>query len=109
MSKLFILWCRKSSRAAVFGLMLSGAAPILVLAQPQDSWTLEDSIRRVVEIAPEMRGAWAAVSARQGALQQAGVWPNPQIELRADDKMGKDDGTGGTDFTGSTRIHVGKF
>ncbi len=99
MSKLFILWCRKNSRAAAFGLMLFGAAPTLVLAQPQDSWTLEDSIRRVVEIAPEMRGAWAAVSARQGALQQAGVWPNPQIELRADDKMGKDDGTGGTDFT----------
>ncbi len=99
MSKLFILWCQKNSRAAVFGLMLSGAAPTLVLAQPQDSWTLEDSIRRVVEIAPEMRGAWAAVGARQAALQQAGVWPNPQIELRADDKMGKDDGTGGTDFT----------
>jgi cobalt-zinc-cadmium efflux system outer membrane protein len=32
-------------------------------------------------------------------MKQAGAWPNPQIELRADDKMGKDDGTGGTDFT----------
>ncbi|MFA5627770.1 MAG: TolC family protein [Thiohalomonadaceae bacterium] len=70
-----------------------------LLAQPQDSWTLEQSIRRAVEIAPEIRGSQAAVSARQGALQQAGAWPNPQIELRADDKIGKDDGTGGTGFT----------
>jgi len=98
MSKLFIFWCRKDSWAVLFGLVLLCAAPMSVLAQPQDTWTLEDSIRRVVEIAPETRGAQAAVSARQGALQQAGAWPNPQIELRADDKIGKDEGTGGTDF-----------
>jgi len=53
----------------------------------------------VVEIAPESTGAQAAVNARQGALEQAGAWPNPQIELRADDKIGKDEGSGGTDFT----------
>jgi len=97
----FYLWRRKNSWVAVFGLALAlfCAAPMSVLAQPQELWTLEDSIRRVVEIAPETRGARAAVSARQGALQQAGAWPNPEIELRADDKMGKDEGTGGNDFT----------
>tara|TARA_R110002050_G_scaffold57423_5_gene129174 strand:+ start:86780 stop:88081 length:1302 start_codon:yes stop_codon:yes gene_type:complete len=68
-------------------------------AQQQNKWTLEDSIRRVLEFAPETRGAQAAVSAKQGALQQAGAWPNPQIEVRIDDKMGKDKGTGGSDFT----------
>jgi outer membrane protein, heavy metal efflux system len=99
MLNFYYLGCRKNSRAAVFGLALSCAVPMSVLAQTQDSWTLEDSIRRVVEIAPETRGARAAVSARQGALQQAGAWPNPEIELRADDKMGKDEGNGGTDFT----------
>lgn len=47
-------WCRKNSRAAMFGFMLSCcAASFPVLAQPRDSWTLEESIRRVVEIAPE--------------------------------------------------------
>ncbi len=89
----------KNGRAAMFGIALSCAVPISVLAQLPDSWTLADSIRRVVEIAPEIRAAQAAVGARHGALQQAGAWPNPQIELRVDDKMGKDDGTGGTDFT----------
>ena len=98
MLNVFYLGCRKNSRAAVFGLVLSCAMPMSVLAQTQDVWTLEDSIRRVVEIAPEIRGAQAAISARQGALQQAGAWPNPQIELRADDRIGKDEGTGGTDI-----------
>lgn len=99
MLNFFYLGCRKNSLAAVFGLALFCTAPMSVLAQMQDSWTLEDSIRRLVEIAPETRGARAVVSARQGALQQAGAWPNPEIELRADDKMGKDEGTGGTDLT----------
>jgi len=62
-------------------------------------WTLADTVRRVMDIAPEVRGARAAVRAREGAFQQAGAWPNPRVELRADDKIGKDAGSGGTDFT----------
>lgn len=99
MFNVFYLRRRKNGRAVALWFLLSCTAPMSALGQPQGLWTLEDSIRRVVEIAPETRGAQAAVSARQGALQQAGVWPNPQIELRADDKIGKDAGTGGTDFT----------
>ncbi|WP_162893684.1 TolC family protein [Marinobacter sp. Arc7-DN-1] len=90
---------RKNRRAVVLWFLLSCTVPVSAMGQSQGIWTLEDSIRRVVEIAPEIRGAQAAVGARQGALQQAGVWPNPQIELRADDSIGKDAGTGGTDFT----------
>ncbi|NOZ55027.1 MAG: TolC family protein [Gammaproteobacteria bacterium] len=99
MFNIFYLKCRKSNWAMVFGGMLS-CVPILVLAQPQQAiWTLESSIRHVVDIAPEIRGAQALVNAHQGAMKQAGAWPNPEIELRADDKMGKDDGSGGTDLT----------
>lgn len=90
---------RKNRRAVVLWFLLSCIVPVSAMGQSQGIWTLEDSIRRVVEVAPEIRGAQAAVGARQGALQQAGVWPNPQIELRADDSIGKDAGTGGTDFT----------
>ena len=98
MLNIFYLGCRKNSRTAVFGLILLCVAPMPILAQPQDIWTLQDSIRRVMEIAPETRAAEAEVHARQGALQQAGAWPNPQIELNAGDKIGKDEGTGGIDF-----------
>lgn len=99
MFNVFYLRRRKNRRVAVPWFLLSCLAPMSALGQPQGSWMLEDSIRRVVEIAPETRGAQAAVSARQGALEQAGVWPNPPIELRADDKIGKEEGSGGTDFT----------
>ncbi len=85
-----------SMPGALLGLLI-GFGP--VLAQANDVWTLERSVRRVIERAPEVRGAQAAVDARQGALQQAGVWPNPRIELRVDDKLGRDDGAGGTDFS----------
>lgn len=71
-----------------------GTAPTLA----QD-WTLESSVHRAVEVAPELRAADAAVRMQEGALQQAGAWPNPDIELRLDNKIGKDAGTGGTDVT----------
>lgn len=99
MFNVFYLRRRNNRRVAALCFLLSCIAPMSALGQPQGIWTLEDSIQRVVEIAPESTGAQAAVNARQGALEQAGAWPNPQIELRADDKIGKDEGSGGTDFT----------
>lgn len=62
-------------------------------------WTLDATVRQALSVAPEIREAEAEVAARQGALQQAGAWPNPSIELRADQKLGLEDGRGGTDLT----------
>ncbi len=62
-------------------------------------WTLETSIRRTFEVAPEVRAAQAGVHAREAELTQAGAWPNPSVQVRADDRLGKDDGSGGYDFT----------
>jgi cobalt-zinc-cadmium efflux system outer membrane protein len=53
----------------------------------------------VLELAPERRAADAEVAARESELTQAGSWPNPTIDLRADDRLGQEDGRGGTDFT----------
>ena len=36
---------------------------------------------------------------REGELTQAGNFPNPTVEARADDKLGMEDGRGGTDLT----------
>lgn len=83
----------------VFGLLFGCIVLVPALAQSQEVWTLERSIRRVLEIAPEVKAARAEVKARQGALSQAGAWPNPEFELRGDDKIGKDTDTGGIDFT----------
>jgi cobalt-zinc-cadmium efflux system outer membrane protein len=85
-----------SSAIAVFwfvGTLTVGASADTVV------WTLESTIQRAAQVAPETRAADAEVGARQGELTQAGVWPNPTIDLRADDRLGQEDGRGGTDFT----------
>lgn len=58
-------------------------------------WTLKTSIERAVSVAPELRAAEAEVASRAGELRQAGAWPNPTLELRADEKLGIEDGRGG--------------
>ena len=68
-------------------------------AAEANHWTLESVIRRVIEVAPEIRQAEAEVAARVGELTQAQAWPNPTIGLRADNKLGQEDGRGGTDLT----------
>jgi len=63
------------------------------------TWTLSTSIEHVLQISPELRAANAEIDIRRGELTQAGAFPNPSIELRADQKLGIDDGQGGTDLT----------
>ncbi|OGW60804.1 MAG: hypothetical protein A2638_00075 [Nitrospirae bacterium RIFCSPHIGHO2_01_FULL_66_17] len=62
-------------------------------------WTLEVSVRRALDTAPEVRVADAQVTVREGGLRQADAWPNPAVELRADQKLGIEDSRGGTDLT----------
>ena len=62
-------------------------------------WTLESSVERAVSVAPEVRASAAEVAVRAGELRQAGAWPNPTIELRADDRLGQEDSRGGVALT----------
>ena len=64
-------------------------------ARPAQVWTLEASIQRGITVAPELRAAEADISAHSGNLTEAAAWPNPSIALRADQKMGIEDGRGG--------------
>lgn len=66
---------------------------------PAEPLTLESAIHRALEVAPEIRAADAAIAVRAGELRQAHSWPNPTIEVRADDRLGQEDGRGGTDIT----------
>jgi len=68
----------------------------LVPAKETTVWTLESTTRRVLEVAPERRQSEAAVEMRQEELNQAGQWPNPSIDLRADNRLGQLSGQGGT-------------
>ena len=62
-------------------------------------WTLAASLQRAIEVAPQVRLAEAEVAVRTSELTQANAWTNPSIELRADNKLGQEDGRGGVDFT----------
>ena len=76
------------------------AWPILpAIAADTSGWTLEAATRRVLELAPERREAEAEVATREAELRQAGAWPNPTVDLRADDRLGQEDGRGGTSLT----------
>lgn len=62
---------------------------------PAKVWTLESSIKRTTTVAPELRAAEAEIAVRMGGLSQADAWPNPTITLRADEKLGIEEGRGG--------------
>ena len=65
---------------------------------PAQVWTLQASIRHATTFAPELRAAEAEIAARKGSLTQADDWPNPTVTLRADEKLGIEDGRGGYTF-----------
>jgi len=58
-------------------------------------WTLDKSVNHALGVAPEMRATEAGIAARAGNLTQAEAWPNPIATLRADEKLGLEDGRGG--------------
>lgn len=70
-----------------------------VLAKTATYWTLDASIQRVMQVAPEIKMADADIGVQRGKLEQAGAWPNPTVAVRADDKLGIEDGGGGYDIT----------
>lgn len=65
-------------------------------------WTLQSATRQVLEVAPERRQYDAAVEAREVESIQAGQWPNPSIDLRADNRIGQMSGGGGISFAQSS-------
>ena len=86
----------------VTGMLVTGwlvTVPSFVAMAGTNTWTLEAVVRRTMEVAPEIRSAEAEIAARAGELTQAGAWPNPTVDLRADDGLGQEDGRGGTELT----------
>ncbi len=88
------------NKILVFFLLAIGLvfSPISV-AEPAQRWTLGASIKRVVQVAPEMKTADAEINKQQGELEQAGAWPNPNISIQVDDSLGLEDASGGYELT----------
>ena len=62
-------------------------------------WTLEASVRQAMLTAPELKKSLAEIGARKEDIKLSSMWPDPSIELRVDNKMGKSDNSGGYDLT----------
>lgn len=90
---------RHANMPVSVGLVILSMLFAKVYAAEAPVWTIEAAVRQALSVAPEIREAAAEVAARQGALKQAGAWPNPSIDLRADQKLGIEDGSGGADLT----------
>lgn len=87
----------KSSCPAMIRVCLSALlflfAPISVAESTM--WTLAASLRRAIEIAPEVRIANAEVAVRASELRGAGLWPVPTVDFRADQKLALEKGGNG--------------
>ncbi len=70
-----------------------------VFAEPVLRLTLNSSVQRAIEIAPEIKAADAEINQQQGKLEQAGAWPNPSISIQADNSLGLEDAAGGYSVT----------
>ena len=89
----------KNFLSALRRLILSLVAVLACATAQAQTWTLESSIKQATTVAPELRAAEAEVNVRAAELKQAGAWPNPTVDLRADDRLGQEDGRGGTSLT----------
>jgi cobalt-zinc-cadmium efflux system outer membrane protein len=85
------------------------ARPLLVVSMMliasrsfAQQWTLESSVQQAMSAAPELEKTMAEIGARQAEIELSGMWPDPSIEFRVDNKLGKDDGSGGFDLTDVT-------
>ncbi|MHB8843339.1 MAG: TolC family protein [Nitrospirota bacterium] len=86
-------------RFKMFAVIVTFLQATPVTAQDTGHWTLETAVRRVFEVAPEHRSSEAEIDVRMGELTHAKAWPNPTVELRADDKLGQETGRGGNNLT----------
>ena len=71
----------------------------LIYAESATRLTLNSSLQRAINVAPEMKTAHAEIDKQKGKLEQADAWPNPSISMQADNKLGLEDATGGYSVT----------
>lgn len=65
-------------------------------------WTLESSIQQAMMASPELKKSMTKIGAYEADMQMTSLWPDPNIELRVDNKLGKADRSGGYDLTDIT-------
>src|SRR5262249_56925481 len=66
------------------------AAATLAQAQPGADTTVDELVARALADSPDLRAARAEIEAAAGRLQQAGLRPNPMLELGGQKALSSD-------------------
>ncbi len=56
-------------------------------------WTLQSSVAQAMSASPELKQSNAKIGSRNADLTLSTMWPDPSIELKIDNQMGRDDGS----------------
>lgn len=88
-----------SGRSSARWLLMLASIAGCAAAHAAEGWTLEASIERALAVAPELEMSAAAIRAQEGAARQAGAWPNPTVEIRADNRLVREGFGDGRDVT----------
>lgn len=77
---------------------------LALMANPVSAqeWTLASSVKQALSVSPELQKSQTKIGARQEDIKLSAMWPDPSIEMRVDNKLGKNDGSGGYDLTDIT-------
>ena len=76
-------------------LLVSSLLLLAPIGSPAADWTLDRTAERALTVAPEMDAARAERDRRVGLTDEAGRWPNPELELGFSDELDLQDGSGG--------------
>lgn len=94
------------------GLLLLVFPAVSPAQENQGLLTLEQSIQRAAEIAPEMKAADAEIGMQHGKWEQADAWPNPRVSIGVDDTLKREVGGSGydvTEFSISQPLPIGRL
>ena len=83
------------AKRAQYPWLVSSLLLLAPLSSPAADWTLDRTAERALSVAPELDAARAERARRAGLADEAGRWPNPELELAFSDELGLQDGSGG--------------
>ena len=83
---------KRPIRAVLFVMVVAGVASgLFAQSEPDGAMTLDRAVARALESNPALEAAASGVSAAESRIGQAGLWPNPDLELEVENFGGGND------------------
>ncbi|MDX2437192.1 MAG: TolC family protein [Acidobacteriota bacterium] len=83
---------KRPIRTVLFVMVVAGVASgLFAQSEPDGAMTLDRAVARALESNPALEAAASGVSAAESRIGQAGLWPNPDLELEVENFGGGND------------------